>query len=214
MLKYVAVAAMVVLWLSLPAGGRTQEVTVTASASTQEPTITPFQLNRMVDRLPEGPLYWRLQTFATRAEAEAAAGPTGQVGEAEGSVWLFTLGAKGGAPAGGTLIDEIGPLEAPSADTYLLRNAYTSTPPRGVAGGGDVVHTHPGAEAFFVFAGEQTVWTPGQAVITGAGRSNAGVPADTPLLVVSTGSEPRRAFTLFVVDAARPFASPALFPAP
>ena len=201
MRNYFALAAAVLLCLALPATG-----------SAQQPTVTPFMLNRIVDSLPSGPLYWRLQTFATRAEAEAAAGPTGQVGEAEDAVWLFTLGAKGGAPEGGTLIAEIGPLEVPSADTYLLRNSYTSTPP-GVAGGsGSVLHSHPGTEAFYILAGEQTVFTPGQAVTTGAGQSQVGVPPWTPVAVLSTGSEARRAFALFVVDASKPFSSPAVFP--
>jgi len=198
MLRYVVLAAIVLL--ALPTTGRAQT-----------PTVTPFMLNRTVDHLPDGPLYWRLQTFPTRTEAEEVAGPTGQVGEAEGAVWLFTLGAKGGAPAGGMLIDEIGPLAVPPADAYLLRNSYTTTPPGMAGGGGSVVHSHPGTEAFYLLAGEQTVFTPGQVVRTGAGQSQVGVPPETPVVVLSTGTEPRRAFTLFVVDASKPFSSPAVF---
>jgi len=52
---------------------------------------------KKVKELPAGPLYWRVENFATRAEAEAAAGPTSLTAEAADKVWLFTLGAQGGA---------------------------------------------------------------------------------------------------------------------
>src|SRR5437763_10451355 len=132
--KYTALAVMVLLGLALPAIGLAQ---------TQ--AVTPFVVDRTVTQLPDGPLYWQLQAFATRAEAEAAAGPTGQGGETEGQVWLFTLGPQGGAPAGGTLVAEIGPLplEERSAAEDVIRIAYSSTPPGGRGPG--FVYPHTGA---------------------------------------------------------------------
>ena len=164
-------------------------------------------------QLPDGPLYWQLQTFATRDAAEAVAGPSAQMGEAEGQVWLFTLGRSGAAPAGGTHVAEIGPLEVPNAAEYELRITYRSTPPGGALGAatGAAVHFHPGAESFYVLAGEQTVWTPGRQARTEAGQSWPGEPAGTPMLLVNTGTTERRAFTFYVGDAAQPWVIPTVF---
>src|SRR5262245_65980762 len=64
---------------------------------------------RKLKELPAGSLYWRLETFATLAEAQAAAGPTSLAAEVAGKVWLFTLGAKGGATRGDSKVAETGP---------------------------------------------------------------------------------------------------------
>jgi hypothetical protein len=45
-----------------------------------------------------------------------------------------------------------------------------------------------------------------------AGRSEAGAPAGTPTQVSSCGSTDLRAFVMFVVDATKPFSTPANFP--
>ena len=85
MLRYLAFASMVLLGLAAP-----------SASMAQAPTNSPWgPIFRTIAQLPDGPLYWRLQTFETREAAEAAVGPTGQVGEAEGLVWLFTLGRQG-----------------------------------------------------------------------------------------------------------------------
>jgi hypothetical protein len=62
--------------------------------------------------------------------------------------WLFTLGPKGEATAGGTSHGDrpVPPLSAPE---YLLRANYGHGPP----GAKTPVHTHPGSEAFYVFVG-------------------------------------------------------------
>jgi hypothetical protein len=46
-----------------------------ASAQTQY-TVTPLA-QKKVQELPAGPLYWRVETFATVADAKAAVGPDG-----------------------------------------------------------------------------------------------------------------------------------------
>lgn len=204
MLRYAALAVTMVLGLALPVPTRAQG-----------PTRSPaWDLTRTLAQLPDGPLYWRLQTFATREAAEAVAGPTGQVGEAEDQVWLFTLGRPGGAPAGGTLVAEIGPLPVPDAAAYELRINYRTTPSGGAIGAtaGAAVHFHPGAESFYLLAGEQTVWTPGREARTEVGQSWAGEPAGTPMIIVNTGPTERRAFTLYVGDAAQPWVIPTVFP--
>jgi hypothetical protein len=45
-----------------------------------------------------------------------------------------------------------------------------------------------------------------------AGQSETGHGADVPMQVSSSGADDLRALVMFVVDAARPFSSPAKFP--
>ena len=49
--------------------------------------------------------------------------------EVAGKAWLFILGPKGGATAGGTKVAEIGPVPPLSAPEYLLRVNYGHGPP-------------------------------------------------------------------------------------
>jgi hypothetical protein len=115
-------------------------------------------------QLPEGPLYWRVETFPTLADAQAAAsryrwnadtvrheGSPALAAEVAGKAWLFTLGAKGGATPGGAKVAEIGPVPPVKAPEYLLRVNHGSGP----TGSQTPVHTHPGSEAFYVVAGRQ-----------------------------------------------------------
>ena len=64
---------------------------------------------------PLGPLsrsevFWHLDTFPTRAAAEAAKGARGTVVEALGKVWLFTIDEAGWRASGGVRVAEIGPI--------------------------------------------------------------------------------------------------------
>jgi len=54
-------------------------------------------VEKKVDKLPAGPLFWRVETFATLAQAQAAAGPLSLASESNGKAWLFTLGPAGGS---------------------------------------------------------------------------------------------------------------------
>src|SRR5262245_21963735 len=62
-------------------------------SSAAEPAlqVKPVVENK-ITQLPDGPLFWRIETFPTLAQAQAAAGPTGLAAEAAGRAWLFTLG--------------------------------------------------------------------------------------------------------------------------
>lgn len=76
--------------------------------SAQKFEIRPIA-ERKIPQLPPGPLFWRIDTFPTLAQAQAAAGPTALAAEAAGKVWLFTLGPKGASSLGGIKVTEIGP---------------------------------------------------------------------------------------------------------
>lgn len=169
-------------------------------------TIKPLA-EKKVDELPAGQLFWRIETFPTKEQAQAAAGPTGLVAEADGRVWLFTLGPQNQASMGGTKVAEIGPVPKVMAKHYLLRINEGSGSPGSIT----PVHTHPGSEAFYVLAGETSQKTAHGVSRVGPGQSMAGHGADTPMQVSSSGSTDLRSLVMFVVDADRPFSSPAKF---
>ena len=115
-----------------------------------------------------------------------------------GKAWLFTLGSQG----------QVGPIPRIEAPEYLLRiNEATGAP-----GSTTPIHSHPGSEAFFVLAGEQSIRGPEHTRKVQPGHAEAGNGADIPMQVTSTGSSDLHALVMFVVDATRPFSSPAKLP--
>lgn len=173
----------------------------------QKLVIKPLA-EKKVAELSAGPLFWRIENFPTLARAQAAAGPWALVAESAGKVWLFTLGPAGGSSAGGNKVAEVGPLPQVVATQYLLRINEASGPPGSIT----PVHTHPGSEAFYVVAGEQSIRSPHGVMHVEVGQPEVGRGADTPMQASSSGSTDLRALVMFVVDATKPFSSPAQFP--
>jgi hypothetical protein len=68
--------------------------------------------------LSQSSVYWHLDTYPTRAAAEAAKGPRGTVIEALGKIWLFTVADVGWRPSAGVRVAEIGPLLVKSGERY------------------------------------------------------------------------------------------------
>jgi hypothetical protein len=163
---------------------------------------------KKIAELPAGSLYWRIESFSTLAQAQSAAGPMALAVESRGKVWLFTLGSSGGSTAGGTKVAEVGPIPRIVAPQYLLRINEASGPPGSVT----PQHTHPGSEAFYVLAGEQTIRTLKGTIRVRAGQPETGYGADNPMEVSSSGSTDLHSLVMFVVDATRPFSSPAKLP--
>jgi quercetin dioxygenase-like cupin family protein len=161
---------------------------------------------RKVSELPAGPLYWRIENFPTRADAEAAASPLSLVAEAGGKAWLFTLGPEGAPTHGGTIAAEVGPLEEVAAPEYLLSIREGVAP----TGAKTMVHTHPGTEAFYVLEGQLSFRTTPGVDVVDAGKTLAGVAPDTPMEASSTGTADLHELIMFVVDPAKPFSSPAV----
>ena len=181
---------------------------VQSAVLAQQALVIKPLAEKKVTELPAGPLVWRLEKFPTLAQAEAAAGSTALVAQSAGKVWLFTLGPAGGASAGGTKVAEVGPIPKVVAAQYLLRINEASGPPGSVT----PIHTHPGSEAFYVLAGETSQKTPHGAMRIAAGSSETGQGADTPMQVSSSGASDLHSLVMFVVDADKPFSSPAKFP--
>lgn len=169
--------------------------------------ITPLA-EKKVAELPAGTLFWRIENFPVRSQAQAAASTWSLVAEAAGKVWLFTLGPAGGASAGGTKVADVGPIARVDASQYLLRINRASGAPGSVT----PVHTHPGSEAFFVLEGEQSIRGAHGVMRVRSGQPEAGHGADMPMQVFSSGSTDLQALVMFVVDADKPFSSPATFP--
>ena len=176
------------------------------AAAQAEFVVTPVA-ERKVAELPAGPLYWQVENFPALADAEAAAGPLSLTAEVEGKAWLFTLGAKGAPAHGGSVVAEIGPLVDVAAPEYLLRVNTGVAPP----GAKTAVHTHPGTEAFFVLEGQLSQKTPHGVNVVDAGETLAGGDPADPMEVTSSGTEELRELIMFVVDANKPFSSPAAF---
>jgi quercetin dioxygenase-like cupin family protein len=106
------------------------------------------------------------------------------------------------------MVAEIGPVPPPeSASEYLLRINNTGGPP----GAKTPVHMHPGSETFYVLTGELSQRTPGGLRRVEAGQSMAGRAPGTTMEVSSTGTSDLNALVMFVVDATKPFSSPARF---
>jgi len=181
------------------------EITLSPSiASAQaEFVVTPLA-EKTVAELPSEPLYWQVENFSTLAEAEAAVGPMSLAVEAEGKVWLFTLGTQGTTTPGGTKVVEIGPVPPITAQEYLLRINSGVAPP----GAKTSVHTHPGPESFYVLSGQLSQKTPKGVSTVDAGQTMIGIP-DTPMEVSSSGTTDLHELIMFVVDAGKPFSSPA-----
>jgi len=176
------------------------------AAAQQALSVKPV-VEKKLAQLPAGPLYWRIESFPALAEAQTAAGPTSLAAEIAGKVWLFTLGPKGGLTAGGSKIAEVGPVPAITAPEYLLRINHAS----GAPGAKTPMHTHPGSEAFFVLTGKVGQRAPHGTAYAEAGQAMNGHGADMPMEVFSAGTSDLTQLVMFVVDATRPFSSPAKF---
>lgn len=192
-----------------------------AAAAEEQPYVVKPIAEMKIRQLPQGPLYWRVENFPTLEQARTAAGrfrwnpdtvsyegSPALAAEVAGKVWLFTLGAKGGATPGGTRVTEIGPVPPVNAPEYLLRVNHGSGP----AGSKTAVHTHPGSEAFYVVAGKLGQRTAHGVSHAEAGQTMNGHSADMPMQVFNSGTTDLTALIMFVVDATRPFSTPAKFP--
>ncbi len=169
--------------------------------------IKPLAERRVAD-LPPGDLFWRIESADSKAQADAAAGPWSLVAEASGKTWLFTLGTAGAATPGTIKVAEVGPISRVQAAHYLLRINDASGPPGSVT----PVHSHPGSEAFFVLSGEQSIRGAHGTLHVHAGQVEPGHGADMAMQVSSSGTTDLHALVMFVVDADKPFSSPATLP--
>lgn len=176
------------------------------AAAQEKLSIKPIA-DKKLKQLPAGPLYWQIETFPTLHEAQEAASDTSLVAEASGKIWLFTLGPQNGPARGGTKVIEIGPVPPIAAPEYLLRINHAWGPPGAITRR----HSHPGSEAFYVLAGRLGQRTPHGVTYADTGQAMNGHGADTPMEVFNGGETDLDQLVMFVVDATRPFSTPASF---
>ena len=179
-----------------------------STAMAEKPLVIKPLAEKKVAALPPGTLFWRIENFTALAQARAVAGQWSLVAESAGKIWLFTLGAAGGSSPGGTRVAEVGPIQRVVAPEYLLQINEASGPRGSIT----PIHTHPGSEAFFVLAGEQSIRSPHGVMRIKVGQPEAGHGADMPMQVSSSGVNDLHSLVMFVVDASKPFSSPASFP--
>ena len=148
------------------------------------------------------PLYWSLDTFPTRAEAEAAKESNGQVVEALGKVWVFTISGKDDRPTGGRHVTQIGPLPIKLQTAYMVQYMESVLQP----GMSSVIHRHPGPEAFYTEAGESCLETPQGKQVSRVGV-NVIVPEGEPMKVTASGTETRRSIALVLHDSSHPWST-------
>jgi quercetin dioxygenase-like cupin family protein len=208
-LLHVALLAVLVPILSLAHGA--------VAAEAQKYVIKPLA-DKKVAQLPEGPLYWRVETFPSLADAKTAIGPDGWdpaavryrtttslVAVVDGTTYVATLGPAGEATPGGTKVAEVGPVPPVRASEYLLRLNFGSGPP----GSSTPIHSHPGSESFYVIRGRLGQRTPDGTAYVDTGQTMNGHAAHTTMQVFNAGTTELQALIMFVVDAGQPFSVPA-----
>jgi quercetin dioxygenase-like cupin family protein len=158
-----------------------------------------------IGRLPRAPIFWHLDTFATRAQAEAAAGERGTVVESLGKFWLFTIDVAEFRPAGGERVSRIGPLPVVADLEYSAQYMEAIFTPGMTA----PAHRHSGPEAWYTLSGETCLETPDGAMIGRAGGSHVIVAGGPPMHLTATGTETRRALVLILHDSSHPATTPA-----
>jgi quercetin dioxygenase-like cupin family protein len=151
--------------------------------------------------LPQGPWFWHLDNYPTRAAAEAAKGPRGTVVESFGKIWLYTIAEEGWrAAGGGKHVATIGPLATEPGKKYTARYMEAVF----AEGMHSTLHRHSGAEAWYVLSGAQCLETPDGTIIAHAGEG-AVVPQGPPMRLSSMGTETRRSVLIVLHDSALPW---------
>ena len=183
-------------------------LSLSCAAAAQEPLKIKPLAERKVAQLPSGELHWCIESMPSLEAAKSAAGEHALAAESAGKAWLFSLGGRGQCSGAGTKVGEVGPIPRVQAPTYLLRINEASGAPGAIT----PVHSHPGSEAFFVLAGEQSIRGAHGTMKVTAGQPAAGHGADMAMQVSSSGTADLLSLVMFVVDAGRPFSVPATLP--
>jgi quercetin dioxygenase-like cupin family protein len=155
--------------------------------------------------LPQDPVFWHLDAYATRAEAETAKGSRGIVVESLGRVWLFTIDVAGWRPSGGERVAQVGPLPVEADISYSAQYMEAIFTPGMTA----PAHRHSGPEAWYTLSGETCLETPEGIMVGRAGGSHVIVPGGPPMHLTATGTETRRALVLILHDSTQPATTPA-----
>ncbi len=152
-------------------------------------------IDNPVGRLAQGNVFWYLDAYPTRAEADEAKGAGGTVIESFGKFWLLTVANAGWHPSHpGQRVAEIGPIAVNAGKEYsALYMEAVMTP-----GMTSQIHTHSGPEVWYTLAGETCLETPKGKMVERPGGPPVIVPAGMPMHLTATGKEQRRAIVLIL----------------
>ena len=154
-----------------------------------------------IGRLTDAHVFWHLDAYPTRAEAEVDKGSRGIVFESLGRVWLMTIEGEKWRPAHGSRIAKIGPLPVTSGVEYSTQYMEAIFTPGMTAPG----HIHSGPEAWFTIGGETCLETSdGRVQVGRPGGPPVIVPAGLSMHLTATGTEQRRALVLILHDSSKP----------
>lgn len=153
--------------------------------------------------LPNGPVYWHVYAYPSRAAADAVPQrPASIVVEALGKVWLFAIGDAEWHTSTGERVARIGPLPLLAAKRYTARFMEAVFPPG--QGLQTAVHHHSGPEAWYVVSGAQCLRTPDATIVLRKGESGF-VAGGPPMMLTGVGPDIRRALVLVLHDSEQPW---------
>jgi hypothetical protein len=156
---------------------------------------------RRVPSLPQGPLYWMVESFSTpEAAAHAAVSDHALTASISDRNWLFTLGPKSAAGHGGAAMARIGPIAAPRARSYVLRAHHAGGPP----GSRTAAHPQAGSEAVYVLSGQVSRRTPHGVIVGEAGDALNEDAAGTTTQTMSTGAADLEQIVLSIIGGGQP----------
>ena len=158
-------------------------------------------VDQPIGKIDQAQVFWHLDVYPSRPEAEKAKGPRGTVLESLGKVWLLTIEKAGWRPARkGERIAEIGPLPVTAGEQYSALFMEAIFAP----GMSSSIHVHSGPEAWYTQAGETCLETPEGKMVGRAGGPPVIVPGGPPMLLTAIGTEQRRAITLILHETSKP----------
>ena len=150
--------------------------------------------------LGEAPIFWYVDRFPDRTQADAAKGPRGTVVESLGAVWLLTIEGAGWQSKSGERNAAVGPLPIDPRTAYSAQYMEATFRP----GMKSSVHRHGGPEAWYTLTGETCLETPTGTFVGRRGGTNVIVPHGPPMELTATGTETRRALVLILHDSLLP----------
>jgi quercetin dioxygenase-like cupin family protein len=191
--------------VSFPASGQPVALTACKPVSERQGDVGCWIIaHEAIGQIAQSQTFWHLDTYPTRAAAEAAKGPRGTVVESLGKVWLLTIESAGWRPATkGERIAEIGPLPIIAGEKYSAQYLEAIFTPGMTA----APHRHAGPEAWYTLAGETCLETPEGKQLGRAGGQHVIVPGGRPMHLTATGTEQRRALVLILHESSKPAAT-------
>lgn len=149
--------------------------------------------------LLKAPLYWHLDTFSSRDEAQAAMAERSAIVEAFDEVWLFTIAESDWRASGGTRVARLGPLELRPGGSSTV--SFLQTAP--VPGFRADVHQDDGRELVYTVEAELCLETPAATPAGEARGPSAPTEGRQPMQPAGAGTRIRSSIVLVDHDTSR-----------